>query len=95
VSPLPDIAALLPRLTRRGHVVNTVRESLFQAVYFGVYEHIKSYLAEHLPRNVAVPVAGGLSGAAGWFFSYPLDCIRTNIQVCVAASMDRRGTAMR
>lgn len=33
-----------------------------------------------LPRAVAVPVAGGISGAAAWFLSYPLDCIKANIQ---------------
>lgn len=71
-----------PNFFYRGHVVNTVRESLFQAVYFGVYEHIKSLLVEYIPSKVAIPIAGGLSGAAGWFSSYPLDCIRTHIQVC-------------
>lgn len=79
----------------RGHVVNTVRESVFQAVYFGVYEHIKSQAMVYLPAKIAVPIAGGLSGAAGWLTSYPLDCIRTNIQVWCpkygAPKISRRG----
>lgn len=64
----------------RGHAVNTTREAIFQAVYFGVYEHVKPIVMLALPAKVAVPLAGGLSGAAGWLTSYPLDCIRTHIQ---------------
>ena len=29
---------------------------------------------------LAVPLAGGLSGAVGWFVSYPLDCVKAQVQ---------------
>jgi len=30
--------------------------------------------------KLAIPVAGGLSGALSWFISFPLDCIRAGVQ---------------
>lgn len=30
--------------------------------------------------KIAVPIAGGLSGALSWFISFPLDCIRASVQ---------------
>ena len=60
-----------------GHASNTVRESCFLGIYFGCYEFCRSCLPDW---KVAVPVAGGLAGAAGWVGSYPLDCIKANIQ---------------
>ena len=30
--------------------------------------------------KLAIPVAGGLSGAMSWFISFPLDCIRAGVQ---------------
>ena len=63
-----------------GHAVNTTREMVFLATYFSVYEHSKSAFIEAMPATIAVPVAGGFSGSIGWFVSFPLDCIKANIQ---------------
>jgi solute carrier family 25 (mitochondrial carnitine/acylcarnitine transporter), member 20/29 len=80
-----------------GHAVNTAREMLFLSVYFGVYEHSKSlFLSLINSPALAIPIAGGISGALGWVLSYPLDCIKGNIQgVSLSAefnSMQRKKT---
>mmetsp|Transcript_16004 Transcript_16004/g.36910 ORF Transcript_16004/g.36910 Transcript_16004/m.36910 type:complete len:312 (-) Transcript_16004:1304-2239(-) len=31
-------------------------------------------------KKIAIPVAGGLSGAMSWMISFPLDCIRAGVQ---------------
>jgi solute carrier family 25 carnitine/acylcarnitine transporter 20/29 len=63
-----------------GHAVNTSREVVFLAVYFSVYEHGKSFISTLLPKQLAVPIAGGVSGAIGWFASFPLDLVKSHIQ---------------
>lgn len=68
-----------------GHAVNTTREMVFLGTYFTVYEHSKTTLATTLAEvgvsaKGSIPVAGGLSGVVGWFISFPLDCIKSNIQ---------------
>ncbi|GMI16809.1 hypothetical protein TrLO_g2155 [Triparma laevis f. longispina] len=61
----------------RGHNSNTVRECAFLGVYFATYEVLK----ENLPDSkLSVPVAGGCAGAVGWVSSYPLDCVKANVQ---------------
>jgi len=68
------------------HGVNTTREIVFLSTYFTVYEHSKSYISDIMyhkwgwSSNASIPVAGGISGAIGWFVSFPLDCIKSNIQ---------------
>src|SRR5690554_191853 len=50
-------------------------------MYFGMYETAKDALSRLLPSaTVAIPLAGGISGASAWFFSFPLDCIKAHIQ---------------
>lgn len=69
-------------LTRlyRGHMINTIREMVFLGTYFFVYEHSKHLLTPHFPLVLAIGVSGGMSGAIGWVISFPLDCIKANIQ---------------
>ena len=69
-----------PRSLYRAHALNFTRESLFLATYFTIYEHTKGLAERYIPATVAVPVAGGLAGAAAWFASYPLDLIKGNLQ---------------
>ncbi len=66
----------------RGHVVNTLREMVFLSTYFSVYEHSRLVIQQslHMGEHLAIPVAGGLSGALGWLLSFPLDNIKSNIQ---------------
>lgn len=73
-----------PRILYTGHVINTLRESAFISTYFFVYEGLRENFI-HIGRasdNVkwAIPVAGGLSGAIAWAFSFPLDLVRARIQ---------------
>lgn len=71
-----------PSIVYTGHVVNTIREAAFIGNYFFVYEGMREFLIHASPLNVqvAVPVAGGLAGAASWFLSFPLDCVRAGVQ---------------
>eukprot|EP01031_Cornospumella_fuschlensis_P045025 gene45025-55078_t len=62
------------------HCVNTTREIVFLSTYFTVYEHIKYAVSSSLSSSIAVPMAGGVAGATGWFVSFPLDNIKSNIQ---------------
>jgi solute carrier family 25 carnitine/acylcarnitine transporter 20/29 len=64
----------------RGHKINTIREMVFLATYFGMYEHTKSLFSSNLPTNISIVIAGGLSGSIGWIISFPLDCIKSQIQ---------------
>jgi solute carrier family 25 (mitochondrial carnitine/acylcarnitine transporter), member 20/29 len=67
-------------LLYRGHSVNTLREICFLGTYFFVYEHSKHVLNPYLPASVSIALSGGVSGAIGWFISFPLDAIKSNIQ---------------
>jgi len=43
-------------------------------------KHPSSFLSIATNTKLAIPVAGGLSGALSWFLSFPLDCIRAGVQ---------------
>ena len=82
-----------------GHLVNTAREMVFIASYFTMYEHSKKSITAiaasmGLHSSVAIPLAGGLSGAASWFLSFPLDCIKSNIQGSDLSRRAKRPYAM-
>ena len=62
------------------HGVNTAREMVFLSTYFTIYEHGKKLLNTLLAPQAAILLSGGLSGAMGWFVSFPLDCIKSNLQ---------------
>ena len=63
-------------------MVNTTREAIFLGTYFYCYEGIREFLIKNvfLVHQVAIPMAGGISGAAGWFVSFPLDSVRAVVQ---------------
>jgi solute carrier family 25 carnitine/acylcarnitine transporter 20/29 len=68
-----------------GHAVNSLREMVFIGCYFTLYEHTKEMwnrvtATAGMPTSAAIPLAGGVSGATSWFISFPLDCIKSNIQ---------------
>lgn len=70
------------RILYVGHASNTLREAVFLGTYFTTYEWLKQSLVQLslVSVHVAIPVAGGMAGAAGWIVSFPLDCIKANIQ---------------
>lgn len=77
-----------------GHGVNSLRECIFIGCYFTFYEHTKEMWTRittklGLPSGTAIPLAGGMSGAASWFLSFPLDCIKSNIQGCSLRASER------
>jgi solute carrier family 25 (mitochondrial carnitine/acylcarnitine transporter), member 20/29 len=76
-----------PSYLYKGHAVNTTREIVFLSTYFMTYENLKhgiistfSSFSSFWSTNVAIPLAGGISGACGWFVSFPLDSIKSSIQ---------------
>lgn len=78
----------------QGHLVNLTREVVFLSTYFITYENIKTFVLNLLPEGssksgvIAIPIAGGLSGALGWFISFPLDNIKSNIQTMSLAKSE-------
>ena len=68
-----------------GHWINTAREIVFLVTYFFMYEGFRHELIhmgtddEHF-NKIAIPGAGGLSGALAWTASFPLDCVRAGVQ---------------
>ncbi len=71
-----------PRILYVGHVSNVMRESVFISTYFCTYETVRSILEQNnfTFGTASIPIAGGIAGAMGWIVSFPLDCIKANIQ---------------
>ena len=57
----------------RGFLPTLYRESIGTSIYFGTYFKTKEYT-----NNILF--AGGFSGFLSWFFTYPIDSIKTRIQ---------------
>ena len=64
----------------RGIGSTMAREGLALAVYFSFYQKIQS-LVPNANQYVLSLVVGGFAGLASWWITYPLDLIKTNIQV--------------
>lgn len=62
--------------------MNTAREGVFLGSYFFTYEGLRKFLIDDMmvSAKLAVPLAGGISGAFAWLISFPLDCIKAGIQ---------------
>ena len=88
------VSAHGPALLYRAHAVNTLREMVFLGTYFFVYEHMKGALTQVLPYAYGVPMAGGISGAIGWFVSFPLDSVKGIIQAGALESRPQRASAV-
>lgn len=79
----------------QGHLVNTTREMLFLSTYFFVYENFKNQVTLVVQSpSLSIPVAGGFAGALGWFVSFPLDNIKSNIQALVLPNVFQRKSAL-
>lgn len=76
-----------------GYRVNTVRETIFASIYFGVYSHSKRFWTSVNNNSIwAVPLSGGCAGMAAWFCSFPLDVIKSTIQDRDFKTKFQRGT---
>ena len=73
-----------PRVFYLGYGVNTVRECVFNGVFFSTFEHINHGIRRDVlgagSDSVAVALAGGVAGTVGWFANLPLDCVKSGIQ---------------
>lgn len=77
-----------------GHAVNTCREMVFLSTYFSIYEEFRTFLLQFFPSYVGIPLSGGLAGAIGWFVSFPLDCVKGNIQGSDLKNLQNRASAL-
>jgi len=70
------------RILYTGHTVNVAREIAFISSYFFIYEGLKETFVRnaHISTQFSIPIAGGCAGAAAWFISFPLDCVKAGIQ---------------
>lgn len=69
----------------KGYSVNTIRETVYCAVYFTLYEFFKiqlntnfEYLNQH--QSISVMIAGGWAGMFSWLCSFPFDVVKSIIQ---------------
>ncbi len=60
---------------------------MWQGTWFLTYEYAKGVIADRLPRrgdgkphDVALLLAGGLSGVSCWLVTYPFDTIKSIVQ---------------
>ena len=78
----------------RGMVATIVRDVPSYVAQFYVYEGLKRALTpegqsvENLPTKYLL-LAGGLGGTAGWLVSYPIDNIKSNLQVAPPGTYQR------
>jgi solute carrier family 25 carnitine/acylcarnitine transporter 20/29 len=67
----------------QGFNVTVVNEVLSLGVYFGSYEYLlRKFNTTHTypPSTIVSFFAGGFAGSLCWFFTYPIDYIKTIIQ---------------
>lgn len=66
----------------KGLGVTGVRDFLGYGLYFATYEALtRSSLESHPIGTASMLMAGGLSGTVSWIFTYPLDVVKTRLQV--------------
>jgi len=78
-----------------GAAVTVIRDAAYLCAYFYVYEGLKATLISspsssttdapqpftiHVRPEIAVPIAGGTSGAVAWLVSIPIDTCRAGVQ---------------
>lgn len=66
----------------KGLGVTGVRDFLGYGLYFATYEALtRSSLGSHPIGTASMLMAGGLSGTVSWILTYPLDVVKTRLQV--------------
>ena len=80
-----------------GMMVTVSRDAAYLCTYFYVYEGMKATLTGNhtitnlsIPTELAVPLAGGTSGAMAWLASFPIDCVRAGVQSQDLANKERK-----
>ena len=59
-----------------------MREVPAMTLYFGIYEKMKEYKFSSF-------ISGGISGVSSWFFTYPLDTIKTRVQGGICGNISK------
>jgi solute carrier family 25 carnitine/acylcarnitine transporter 20/29 len=67
----------------RGFIVTCCREVPSYGVYFLSYDKLNDYMTEKLKfqSTISVVIAGGVAGSLSWLSVYPVDVIKTNLQI--------------
>ena len=68
----------------KGFSITALRQMPANAIYFYSYRKFRSLFAsstDYIRNDIAIAVSGGLAGCTGWIVTYPLDVIKTNIQL--------------
>ena len=68
-----------------------MREIPSNTIYFSTYRHIKQHLSskeETYSQTAITMISGGMAGFSSWFFTYPLDTIKTRLQANTAKSIN-------
>eukprot|EP01036_Dinobryon_divergens_P033434 gene33434-43214_t len=67
----------------KGFNVTACREIPSMGLYFLTYKKCREGLSSsgYVSNDVAIGIAGGCAGCASWIAIYPLDVIKTNIQI--------------
>ena len=60
--------------------LTTAREGLALGIYFAFFEKIREHFSNTNENLVAV-LGGGFVGVCSWFFTYPIDILKTKIQL--------------
>lgn len=79
-----------------GFVPTMIRESVGSCLYFLTYERIMRMFVKEGQKAADAPIqvsllAGGMAGISYWAFVYPIDFIKTKIQVDNLADRKYRG----
>ena len=72
----------------RGMGVCAIREVPSLGFYFATYKTCKHQLQQYIDPHSSALIAGGIAGSASWFCIFPIDIIKTNIQVAPLGSVD-------
>ena len=67
----------------KGFTVTACRQIPSLAIYFYVYKTCRALLVSttYMSDDIAIALSGGFAGCASWTTTYPLDVIKTNIQI--------------
>ncbi|CAL0332382.1 unnamed protein product [Lupinus luteus] len=80
----------------RGLGITVLRDAPAHGLYFWTYEYTREKLHPGCRKSSqeslnTMLIAGGLAGVSSWFFSYPLDVIKTRLQAQSPSSLKYKG----